>query len=293
MRTTTSNTSPWVLILAGGSGNRLSAISTELYGYARPKQFCRFGGEQSLLRQTIERARLVADDERIVVVTTRTHRREAVEELSAVPAVQWCEQPADRGTLPGILLPLAEILPQAEHDPVFVMPSDHWVDDDEAFMDTFCRAADELMRFSEDVVLIGARPHGPLDGYGWIVDVPDDLDCRRVAAFVEKPGRGEIGALLQRGALINTFGMVGTGRVLASMMRRARPAWSARLGSATDAAQIETTYAELDKGDFSKEVLEAQPERLRVMSLDGVRWSDVGTPERLELARGSRVAASV
>jgi len=37
------------IILAGGAGTRLSALTRTLSGDERPKQFCRFIGEETLL----------------------------------------------------------------------------------------------------------------------------------------------------------------------------------------------------------------------------------------------------
>jgi mannose-1-phosphate guanylyltransferase len=272
---------PWVVVLAGGRGNRLADVATALYGYARPKQFCSFGGPSTLLQQTILRARRVAPEHRIVVVTTATHRREALQDLEAFPDVRWVEQPQDRGTLPGILLPLLSILEQARNAPVYVLPSDHWVDDDHAFMATFQRAGARCFGYPGEVVLLGSRLDGPSDGYGWIVPLPGK-GCQRVASFVEKPSRAEVPPLLARGALVNTFGMVGTGEAFSSMLRRAAPTWwSSLAASHHNPEALAQTYDLLRPRDFSRDVLQKQTERLRVMPLEGVRWSDVGTPERL------------
>ena len=43
-------------------------------------------------------------------------------------------------------------------------------------------------------------------------------------------------------------------------------------------------------GDFSKQVLSALPDRLAVLRLDNVGWSDLGTPERVMAAGGARQA---
>ena len=49
------------LILAGGDGTRLRALTRRLAGDDRPKQFCALLGEQTLLEQTRRRAaRLIA-----------------------------------------------------------------------------------------------------------------------------------------------------------------------------------------------------------------------------------------
>ena len=54
-----------------------------------------------------------------------------------------------------------------------------------------------------------------------------------------------------------------------------------RLAGMFDADKV---YGSLAPGDFSKQVLSALPDRLAVLRLDNVGWSDLGTPERVRAA---------
>lgn len=60
---------PWVIVLAGGSGERLRSVTTTAMGESIPKQFCRLGGRTSMLGMTLARApvngELVATPERM------------------------------------------------------------------------------------------------------------------------------------------------------------------------------------------------------------------------------------
>lgn len=42
----------WAVILAGGDGTRLKALTRRISGDDRPKQFCRILGHETLLKQT-------------------------------------------------------------------------------------------------------------------------------------------------------------------------------------------------------------------------------------------------
>src|SRR5262245_46382528 len=45
----------WALVLAGGDGTRLQAITRLITGAPIPKQYCRIIGDRSLLETTLER----------------------------------------------------------------------------------------------------------------------------------------------------------------------------------------------------------------------------------------------
>jgi hypothetical protein len=56
MESLTSETgSLWAIVLAGGEGMRLRALTRRLYGDDRPKQYAALVGAGSLLRQTLDR----------------------------------------------------------------------------------------------------------------------------------------------------------------------------------------------------------------------------------------------
>ncbi|HEX5032562.1 MAG TPA: sugar phosphate nucleotidyltransferase, partial [Candidatus Eisenbacteria bacterium] len=65
---------PWVIVLAGGSGERLRTVTTSPEGGTVPKQFCRLGGQDSMLDVTLARARRLTTANRIVVIVREDHR---------------------------------------------------------------------------------------------------------------------------------------------------------------------------------------------------------------------------
>src|SRR6266850_1943868 len=65
----------WSVILAGGDGVRLRALTRGLTGDDRPKQFCALVGPDALLTETRRRAALVAPAHRTLVVVNRAHER--------------------------------------------------------------------------------------------------------------------------------------------------------------------------------------------------------------------------
>jgi hypothetical protein len=71
--TNSSNERLWGLVLAGGDGTRLQALTRLLAGAPIPKQYCRIVGERSLLETTLARIRPVVAPEQTLVIVNRAH----------------------------------------------------------------------------------------------------------------------------------------------------------------------------------------------------------------------------
>ena len=65
----------WAVVLAGGDGQRMSALTRNAQGLCTPKQYCSLNGCQSLLQLSLQRALAVTAREHIVPVVTDAHRR--------------------------------------------------------------------------------------------------------------------------------------------------------------------------------------------------------------------------
>ena len=110
-----SNPRPiWTVILAGGEGTRLRRLTRALHGEELPKQFAFIHGGRSLLQSTIARSERWCAEERSVVVVSREREALARSQLAGKPRIDIVAQPVNRGTGPGVLLPLARV---AARDP--------------------------------------------------------------------------------------------------------------------------------------------------------------------------------
>ena len=282
---------PRVLILAGGDGLRLRPLVRELIGDDRPKQFAAIVGEEFLLAQTRRRAALFATPENTQIVLTRHHAAYHREVLTDAPASSLLIQPENRGTATAVLYALLRNARRRPRGPVVVLPSDHWVSDDAAFMAHVALAAAAVEARPDLVVLLGIAPTRPEPDYGWIEPSEPIFErsrsLRAVASFVEKPAP-EVASLLQsRGFLWNSFVVIGQVQsllllfalALPALMNSFLPTWTA-LGSSSENVAIARLYRDLPDSDFSRDVLARQPEMLAVLPVRGVSWDDLGDPAR-------------
>jgi mannose-1-phosphate guanylyltransferase len=188
---------------------------------------------------------------------------------------------------------LLHIVQVEEQAVVAFFPSDHHYSDEGNFMTGVELAFGAAETQTRSVVLLGAPATHAETGYGWIeveaaISTHAHNGLLRVKRFWEKPSHQVAEDLLDRGCVWNTFVMVGQARAFLDMIRSAAPELyeafepiRAPRRKDTYAETIEAVYEGLATADFSRLVLSSAPERLGVLCLGDVGWSDLGDPQRL------------
>lgn len=288
-------TPPWALLLAGGEGRRLRPLTRQISGDTRPKQFCPIFDGETLLERTRRRADLLSRMDHQVVVVSRHHAPYYASLARELAPGRLVVQSHDAGTAPGVLYPLLRIRHLAGNVPVTVYPSDHYVSDDGAFVGSVSHAV-EVVRLRPDVVaLMGIEASSPETEYGWIETDEFPLPLLGEAAFPirrfwEKPSAGLAERLFERGALWNSFVMVGwvdafldlAGRMAPEVLRALDPL-RAVIGTADEPRVAEQVYGALAREPigFSERILAPATDGLVTVRVKGVDWSDWGHPERV------------
>jgi mannose-1-phosphate guanylyltransferase len=293
-------TRSWVLILAGGDGERLRPLTRRFAGDDRPKQFCPLLDGETLLDRTRRRADLLVRPDRQVVVVTESHAAWYRPLLADLLPGRLVVQPRNRNTGPGILYPLLRVQELAGDVPLAVMPSDHDVSDDALFMRHVADAVDASGEREDRVVLLGVEPATAETDYGWIEPDPsglpgDGATLYAIRRFWEKPDPALAQTLLERGCLWNSFVMAGRVSAFLSLFRLAVPdlveafaPLRRAAGTAVEAAAAAAVYAALAPVNFSARVLAGRPERLAVLRVKDVEWNDLGHPSRVMASLGRR-----
>jgi len=287
----------WPIILAAGEGKRLLSITMTPGSIGVPKQYWDFGGGTSMLRWTLRRAACLAPAERITTIVARDHRRWWEDELRDVADENIIVQPENRGTAAGILLPLLHVMLRDGDANVVILPSDHFIDDEDVALGSLLDAVGAVERDPRRVVLLGMSPDSPEHDYGWIVPSQSGVGrARFVDSFIEKPGASAARSLFEQGALWNSFMLAGSAATLIEMFGQAQPellmtfiaALKRGLGNP---ATLDALYRGLRKLDFSTDVLQKLPRSLAVLPVPPCGWTDLGTPARVARWRDARVEA--
>jgi mannose-1-phosphate guanylyltransferase len=287
-------TPPRALILAGGDGTRLRPLTAQIAGDARPKQFCAILDGETLLDRTRRRADRLVPGDRQAVVVTRSHARFYEPLVQDLAPGRLIAQPGNRGTAPAIAYSMLRILAVDGDVPVIVMPSDHYVDDDRAFMACVNSALDAVRARPALITLLGIEPAWPEPEYGWIEPggMPLSLEAEAVLGvrrFIEKPDVATAHALYHRGCLWNSFVMTGWVSAFLRLLAETRPALldafaplRNRVGGRGEEAVAARVYRSLPPNTgFSEASLAAATHRLGVVKVKGVEWSDWGHPRRV------------
>jgi len=287
------STPPWALLLAGGEGRRLKPLTRQIAGDPRPKQFCAILDGETLLERTLRRAELVTRPDQHVVVVTRAHEPYFPGLATELAPDRLVVQPRNAGTAAGIIYPLLRIRQLAGNVLVAVFPSDHYVSDDGPFVTAVVHASAVAQARPEFVVLLGVEASAPETEYGWIDPAPVPLSLPGNPAFPirrfwEKPSLRLAQRLFERGALWNSFVMVGwvdtflnlTRRVAGDLVAAFEPLRDA-IGGSREAEVAERVYEALEPSGFSERVLVPGTDGLLTVRAKSVDWSDWGHPQRV------------
>ena len=170
------------VILSGGSGTRLWPSSRA----ARPKQFVELVGSNSLFELTLERVSGLSSHAPVVVCNA-DHRFLVADQLMGlgIETASILLEPVARNTAAAIALAAFEAEAKGITTPLLVCPSDHLIEDKEAFHAVVREAAEEALTGS--LVTFGIDPVTPATGYGYIKARTAGISV--VEAFVEKPDK--------------------------------------------------------------------------------------------------------
>jgi mannose-1-phosphate guanylyltransferase len=286
-----SNDRLWGIILAAGEGQRLREFLSLKYGSTRPKQFSTIIGTRSMLRHTIARTERIINPKNVLTVVCKPHLEYVLQELTKQEKRRMVVLPCSRETAPSILVALLCVKHQNPDATVVILPSDHFVAEEDRFLKYIEGAVGFVTLYPEQVVLLGVKPLSPDPDYGWIEVTKNYLTSQggryyTVRQFVEKPATSEALQLYNRGALWNSMVTIAKVATLERLFRKHTPElfkylerWKPVLEN--DDPILEAAFEKMPSRNFSVHLLERAIKVLRVVRIDGVYWSDWGNTDRI------------
>ncbi|MDE2236854.1 MAG: hypothetical protein KGK30_03105 [Elusimicrobia bacterium] len=259
-------------------------------GERRPKQYCAFDGQRTMLEHALERASRAVGAERVLCVINEDHRPYLRSPRPIEVPGRLLVQPLRRDTGPGVFLPLAAALASDPEAVVAVLPSDHCIRPVEGFLLVLEEAFALAECLPGYLIMLAAEPDAPEPDYGWIEPGLPLYGSRASLArrFKEKPCPREAERLYRQGCLWNTMmvvagaaGLWELGRTLCPEMMIHFRELLPRLGTDDEESAIAAAYRDMPSVNFSRHILERACDWTVVLPMTGVRWSDWGRPERV------------
>ncbi|WP_420400735.1 mannose-1-phosphate guanylyltransferase [Flagellimonas sp.] len=178
------NNNYYAVLMAGGVGSRFWPVSTS----ENPKQFHdMLGAGKTLIQKTFDRLNRFIPTENILILTNERYNDLVLEQLPQVTQEQVVLEPAMRNTAPCILYAALKIQKMNPNAVMIVAPSDHWIEDEQAFEDNVKACFDKCEK-EEVLCTLGIQPSFPNTGFGYIeFEKGSDANLKKVSQFREKP----------------------------------------------------------------------------------------------------------
>ncbi len=178
------NKNYYAVLMAGGVGSRFWPVSTT----NNPKQFHdMLGTGRTLIQKTFDRLNRFIPTENILILTNERYNDLVLEQLPLVKPEQVVLEPAMRNTAPCILYAALKIQKMNPNGVMIVAPSDHWIEDEQAFENDVKACFDKCEK-EEVLCTLGIQPTYPNTGFGYIeFEKGDGTQLKTVAQFREKP----------------------------------------------------------------------------------------------------------
>lgn len=278
----------YIVIMGGGAGKRFWPKSRENL----PKQFLKILGENSMMRETFNRAVMLTDLEKIFVVTHERFVPKVKEELFEMKPKNIIAEPQSKNTAPCIALSLFYLKKYFPPDNILFLPADHLIADTNEFVE-LARSAEKRMMSAPGILAFGIKPRYAETGYGYIkkgilLEKASGHPIYEVQAFTEKPDKRKASEYLQRGDYLWNSGIyLFNQKRLAQAFKRHMPKTLDKFANArfdadiwSPSQEIKDIYSSLEPIALEYGIMEKEG---GIELMEGnFGWSDVGSWKALE-----------
>ncbi|MFA5556982.1 MAG: mannose-1-phosphate guanylyltransferase [Flavobacteriaceae bacterium] len=273
------NTDYYAILMAGGVGSRFWPVSTADF----PKQFHdMLGTGETLLQKTFSRLSKLIPAENILILTNERYNDLVLSQLNISPN-QVVLEPAMRNTAPCILyasMKIQKLNPKAQ---ILVAPSDHWIENEELFLEHL-KTAFDFCQNNDALMTLGIQPTYPNTGYGYIeFDKSAFGSIKKVNQFREKPDKKTAEQFLDSGNFLWNAGIfVWSVKAILTSFEQYQPVMFSLFergnqlyNTSEEKSFIEKNYPKSDNISIDYAILEkAQNVYVLPSNFD---WNDLGT----------------
>lgn len=277
-----------VVIMCGGSGSRFWPKSRKMY----PKQFLNTVGEKTMIQLTVDRIGKFIPLENIYMVTNKGYVGTIREQVPQIPAKNLIIEPMIKETAACIGYSAIKLLKKDPEAVMIVLPSDHYIQDEEKFMETLEQGL-SIACSDNCLVTMGIRPTRPETAYGYIETGKSAegnwrIPTYKIKRFTEKPNREKAQEFIDKGTYLWNSGMfIWKATVLLKQYKKFLPEMyqclkriSEHLGTPEEARVVEEEYEKIDGISIDYGILEKTWD-VYVME-SSFYWDDIGNWTALE-----------
>ena len=255
-----------IVLLSGGSGQRLWPLSNEIRSKQFIKIFHKEDGElESMVQRVYRQIRTVDTDATVTIATSKSQVSAIHNQLGENVGISV--EPCRRDTFPAIALAAAylkDVQHVGEEEAVVICPVDPYVEDD--YFKTIEALGNRAAESEANLVLMGIEPTYPSEKYGYIIP-ENGTKISKVKEFKEKPDTEKAKEYLEQKALWNA-GIFAF--KIGYLLEKAHSMIEFK-----DYKDLYNKYEKLSKISFDYAVVEEE-KSIQVLRYIG-DWKDVGT----------------
>jgi mannose-1-phosphate guanylyltransferase len=163
VKTSKQHSDRFIIIMAGGRGERFWPVSRE----RTPKQLVTLLGNRSFLQQAVDRVLPLVPLKNIYIITNAVQAPQVRRQLPKLPRQNVVAEPVGRDTCAAVALGAAIVGQRSTSAVMAVLPADHVIPEEKKFQQVLADSFDLAGR-GQVIVTIGIKPTEPATGYGYI-----------------------------------------------------------------------------------------------------------------------------
>lgn len=273
------NKDNFAVLMAGGVGSRFWPVSTAHH----PKQFRDLlGSGETLIKTTFRRLSALVPVENIYILTNQKYLGLVQDQVKEVGRDQIILEPVMRNTAPAVLLASLKIKKRNNNAVMIMAPSDHWIEDEDAFSKDV-ELAFRTCRSKDSIITLGVTPSFPNTGYGYIQYKEGNERIKPVKKFTEKPNYDMARQFLKSGDYLWNAGIFiwNVDYIIESFSKNLGEMYQhfqkgeAVYNTSAEAEFIKTNYGLAQDISIDYGILEKE-ENMYVIAA-GFDWNDLGT----------------